>query len=201
MSDSRATYHHGDLRRALIEAAVALIAEQGPEAFTLREAARRVGVNHRAVYRHFADKSALLAAVAEQGYRELLTRMERAQERAPDIEAELHALGRAYVKFALERPADYRVMFGPRLNEDGRFPALEAEVQRAYAHIAELVARGVREGVLAPSSEVAVVTTLWSALHGFASLALMRRVHVSGAEVPRYTDRVLAPTIRGLLRR
>src|SRR5215207_6672963 len=68
----RATYHHGDLRRALIDGAVAIIADRGAEAFTLREAARRLGVNDRAAYRHFADKASLLAAVAEHGFRDLI---------------------------------------------------------------------------------------------------------------------------------
>ncbi|MBL9108365.1 MAG: TetR/AcrR family transcriptional regulator [Myxococcales bacterium] len=77
-------YHHGDLRRALIVATKAIVEESGAESFTLREAARRAGVNHRAAYRHFEDKSALLAAVAEEGFVELSSRIEAALAREPE---------------------------------------------------------------------------------------------------------------------
>src|SRR5262245_58828234 len=133
-SRPRATYHHGDLRRALVDAAAAIIGEVGAEAFTLREAARRIGVNHRAAYRHFTDKASLLAAVAEQGFRELIdaARAEVAAARAADPEARLLAAARAYVQFAAHRPAHFRVMFGPRLNEAGQFRAVDELVDEAY---------------------------------------------------------------------
>ena len=201
MTEPRDTYHHGDLRRALIDAAVAIIGELGSDAFTLREAARRAGVNHRAVYRHFSDKSALLAAVAEQGYRELSSRMRKRQSKvAPDVPAELSAIAHAYVEFALDRAADFRVMFGPRLNEEGRFPELEEAVQSAYGLISEVIARGVADGVLEVASIAEAVVTLWSAMHGFASLVLMRRVRVGRRGLAALTDRVLAPTLAGLTR-
>lgn len=201
MAEPRETYHHGDLRRALIDAAVSIIAELGSDAFTLREAARRAGVNHRAVYRHFSDKSALLAAVAEQGYRELSSRMRKRQSKvAPDVLAELRAIAHAYVEFALDRAADFRVMFGPRLNEEGRFPELEEAVQSAYALISEVIARGVADGVLEVASVPEAVVTLWSAMHGFASLVLMRRVRAGRRGLAALTDRVLAPTLAGLSR-
>jgi AcrR family transcriptional regulator len=87
MTRRRSTYHHGDLPRALRDAARRLVAEHGPEGFTLREAARDVGVSHAAAYRHFADKRALLAAVCEDGYRALATTLRAANRRRPADEA------------------------------------------------------------------------------------------------------------------
>src|SRR4051794_27635084 len=113
-SQAMKPYHHGDLQRALVDAAVALLAEGGAAAVTLREVARRAGVTHAAPYRHFADKAALLAAVAEEGFRALHDAVARAGAEAPDDPlARLAASGQAYLRFAMSHPAHYRVMFGP----------------------------------------------------------------------------------------
>jgi AcrR family transcriptional regulator len=118
----RSTYHHGDLPRALRDAATRLLAERGSDGLTLREAARLVGVNHAAAYRHFADKRALLAAVAEDGYAKLAREMHGADTRSPDPAERLRRIGTAYVSFARADPALFALMTGPRLNEDGRYP-------------------------------------------------------------------------------
>jgi AcrR family transcriptional regulator len=111
---SRSSYHHGDLRRALLDTALRLIAEEGSSSFTLREVARRAGVSHAAPYRHFANKTALLAAVAEEGFRTLRTRLLEAGTRLPaEPLARLQTLGVEYVRFAVEHPSHFRVMFGP----------------------------------------------------------------------------------------
>jgi AcrR family transcriptional regulator len=134
----RATYHHGDLRNALVRAALDTVSTGSVEQITVREVSRRVGVNHRAVYRHFEDLTALLAAVAEEGYRMLLATLEDALEplKRAGPDRRLEAIGVAYVAFAVDHPAHYRIMFGRRLNEDGRFPQLEALAERAYAVLA-----------------------------------------------------------------
>src|SRR5262245_65136802 len=98
----RSTYHHGDLPRALRGAAARLVAERGADGFTLREAARLVGVNHAAAYRHFSDKRALLAAIAQDGYATLAVRLHRADAAVPksDVLERLRRVGVAYVAFA-----------------------------------------------------------------------------------------------------
>jgi AcrR family transcriptional regulator len=106
-------YHHGDLRNALVEAALRLIAEHGAQALTLRAAARAAGVSPAAPYRHFADKEALLAAVAEDGFEKLSRRMRAAARGASDAAARLLAIGEAYVAFARAHSAHFHVMFGP----------------------------------------------------------------------------------------
>jgi AcrR family transcriptional regulator len=113
----RTKYHHGDLRNALIEAALAIIAEDGPEGFTIRDAARRAGVSSAAPYRHFTDREDLLAAVAADCMQRLGDAMDRAIEAAGtgDPLAVYRATGIAYVRFAAEHPAHFRVMSMPQM--------------------------------------------------------------------------------------
>src|SRR5688500_3897951 len=103
------SYHHGDLRNALLEAALALIAQGRVGELSLREVARRAGVTYAAPYHHFADKSALLAAVATQGFEKLVEKFDRVAARRLAPEAELVAMAQAYVAFALAHPSHYRV--------------------------------------------------------------------------------------------
>lgn len=209
---ARAGYHHGDLPRALVTAAVELIRRDGPDAISLREVARAVGVNHTAAYRHFEDKSALLAAVAEQGFDTLATRMEAAvgapakrdagspKAGAPAADG-LRALGATYLAFALESPAHYRVMFGPRLNESGRFPALEAAISRAVAPLVEVVRGGIDRGELRPGRALDLGMSFWTLTHGYTSLVLARRIRVkSPAAAAAYFETVLRPLLDGLRR-
>ncbi|MFO0593901.1 MAG: TetR/AcrR family transcriptional regulator [Myxococcaceae bacterium] len=197
----RASYHHGDLPNALVRAAIDLITRDGTERLTLREVSRRVGVNHRAAYRHFADLTALLAAVAEQGYHELLQVLREAlaafPKKAPAARR-MEAIATAYVAFAMDRPAHYRIMFGRRLNEDGRFPALEALAMEAYALIEAELDAGVESGAFENRPRRELVFAFWSLAHGFASLALVRRIKLKRALVEPYVRQIVAPFIAGL---
>ncbi|HTJ42120.1 MAG TPA: helix-turn-helix domain-containing protein, partial [Kofleriaceae bacterium] len=113
----RTTYHHGDLRNALIAAALQLIAEKGVEGFTLRDAAKKAGVSVAAPYRHFTDRDDLLAAVAADCMQRLGDAMDRALEAAGDVDplSAFRATGIAYVRFAVEHPAHFRVMYLPQV--------------------------------------------------------------------------------------
>jgi AcrR family transcriptional regulator len=196
----RATYHHGDLHRALVDAAASIIGEVGAEAFTLREAARRIGVNHRAAYRHFEDKASLLAAVAEQGFRDLLDAARAEVERAgaTDPEARLLAAARAYVQYAAHHPAHFRVMFGPRLNEGGHFVAVDRLVEEAYVLLESEVRAGMALGHFAADPGPHPMIAVWSSMHGLASLVLMKRVEVPDGRVGGWVDRVMGKVVRGL---
>lgn len=181
-------------------AAIELISKGNSEQITLREVSRRVGVNHRAVYRHFADLTALLASVAEQGYRQLLETLSAAlegQRRAPP-ERRMEALATAYVGFAIDHSAHYRIMFGRRLNEDDRFPVLEELVQEAYALIEKEISSGVEAGAFVGRPKRELVFSFWSLAHGFASLALVRRIKVKRVLVEPYVRQIVAPFIAGL---
>lgn len=195
-------YHHGDLARALVAAALEIIGKRGPDAFTVREAAAAVGVTHGAAYRHFADKQALLAAVAEEGYRGLTQKLAKvAQEPNLDPRERLRAHVAAYVEFALERPAHYRVMWGPRLNEDGRFPSLEAAIADAFSRVTAEIARGQEAGVFreGPSRDLAI--GVWISAHGYVELVLRRRLKVKSTKVAvDYFLTLFEPFLDGLAR-
>ena len=167
----RRGYHHGNLREALIEAALALIAEKGPAGFTFAEAARSAGVSAAAPYRHFRDRDALMADVARRGFEAFAARLEAAwDDGRPDPMAAFDALGRAYLAFAREEPAYYGAMFESQLPPD-----LETELARA-ADEAFAVLRRAAEAVCATLPEAGrppalmVALHMWSMAHGVASL-------------------------------
>ena len=166
-------YHHGALREALIEAAAQLAAERGGAALSLREAARRAGVSQAAPYHYFADKSALLAAVAEEGFRIFDASQAAAYAAAPaDPVGRLQALGAAYVRFALDKPHYFRVMFRPHLVEHGKYPTLHEVSRRAFERLVE----STRAARLAHGHDdpdpLAAATLMWSVPHGLATLFL-----------------------------
>src|SRR5262247_3146192 len=108
----RRSYHHGNLRRALLDEALATIRAEGVDGLTLREIGARLGVSRTALYRHFADKRALLASVATEGFRALRQQLVRAWEEGGRGREAFEAMGVVYVRFAVDNPAHYRVMFG-----------------------------------------------------------------------------------------
>jgi len=169
-SRSERRYHHGDLRRALGDAALALISEGELGTFSLREVARRAGVTPAAPYHHFKDKTALLAAVAEEGFAALGGRLEAALARLPptDLRGRFAALARAYLEFARAHPAHYRVMFLPELKSHQEHRSFHAAADRTL----EVLARQVQSAMPRASPQEVMLRTvlIWSAGHGLASL-------------------------------
>ncbi len=167
-------YHHGNLREALIDAALELIEERGVAALTLREVARRVGVTHAAPQRHFADRAALVAAVAEQGFRGLGAHVEavRASTPARTPAQRLRALGVAYVEYALAHPAHLRVMFSPEVADKSRHPELAAAAQAVHQALVEQIASGQKQGSVAPGDPDELSFAAWSMVHGCAVLLI-----------------------------
>lgn len=177
MSSSKATYHHGDLRNALVEAGLRLIEQVGAEAFSLREVAREVGVSANAAYRHFEDKAALLTAIAVSGFERLSLSMQEAMlttRRKGAVKshavARFNAAAHAYVDLAMERPHLYGLMFGAAgaacLAAEGALvgPTPGALLSRV---LDELVA----EKAMSKKHRAGAEIHVWSAMHGFASLA------------------------------
>jgi AcrR family transcriptional regulator len=163
-------YHHGDLRRALVDAALALIVEGELGTFSLREVARRAGVTPAAPYHHFKDKTALLAAVAEEGFVALRGRLEAALAPVPpgDVHGRFGALARAYLEFARAHPAHYRVMFLPDIKSQEEHASFHAAADRTL----EVLAQQVREAAPQASPREVMTRTvlIWSIGHGLASL-------------------------------
>jgi AcrR family transcriptional regulator len=164
----KTAYHHGDLRRALVVAALKLVEQGGASAVTLREVARMAGVSHQAPYRHFPDRAALLAVVAEEGFRALHTELVEATRAAPNPPAALRAFGVTYVLFAVAHPAHFRVMNSAEASSSEN-PALVAASDAVFValtqHIAE--ARGDSPGA---QSTLEYALAGWSTVHGLASL-------------------------------
>jgi AcrR family transcriptional regulator len=177
----RARYHHGDLRRALLEEAVRTIRADGVAALTLRTVGARLGVSRTALYRHFADKQALLNAVAEDGFRRLGDALERAAARRAGPKG-FEAMGHAYVHFAVENPSHYRVMFGAWSRPTADDPALRAAGTRAFQLLVDALVVLQRDGVArrddAPDRQALFV---WAVVHGVAMLAIDGRLP-GGAE-------------------
>src|SRR6202030_1144743 len=137
-------YHHGDLRRAIVTAALDILSETQSHEFSLRELARRAGVSHNAPYKHFADKRELLAAVSAAGFEALTKRMAREIGGQSSARAQLFAALRAYIRHAVENPALYRLMFGGYLSgsDNGR-PAIErAAAEKTKALLASAIIGG-----------------------------------------------------------
>lgn len=190
MNDSR-PYHHGNLREVLLEAALQLIAEVGPGGFTLREVARRAGVSHNAPYRHFADKDALLAAVAEQGFRELTEAMREAAGREESSSGQLRQSGLAYIGFALRRPQHFAVMFDlPAMKR--RSAECEAAGRETFMTLVGYVESSSRERHLIEGNVMEQAYAAWSLVHGVAKLASSGQLpYGTAVEVLQFAETVL----------
>lgn len=185
----REAYHHGDLRAALLETARELVREQGVAGFSLREAARRIGVDPAACYRHFRGREEVIEALASEGFAALAAESAREGARASaDPRAGLLALARAYLGFALAHRAEFRVMFGesgthardPRL----RPPGVE---RTAYEQLEEAVQAFLRAaGIRRQASRVALV--LWAGVHGATRLVIDGAVPLDEAAARRLVE-------------
>ncbi|MFE7577293.1 MULTISPECIES: TetR/AcrR family transcriptional regulator [unclassified Streptomyces] len=169
------TYHHGDLRAACLRAARELLEEDGSAALSMRAVARRAGVSPTAPYRHYADREALVSAVAAEGYRELAEAL-TAADPAPSTPDGMAAVAVAYVRFALEHPAMFRAMFAEPCD-----PSSEERVAATAA-----ISAYVRDIVRAAFPDVdpeALSTTVWALVHGLAFLHLDGKLDASTPEV------------------
>ena len=170
-SEQRDTYHHGDLKRALTEAALGLVKEKGPKGFTLREVARRAGVSVAAPYRHFSDKAQLLAAAATQGFVQLHEALNAAAAKDTDLTRQTLDMGRAYVRWAVTHPDYYQVMFGAELDKSDK-PELLAAGARAFGDLLDVIVRCQQANLLPAGDPRDIAGPTWSLLHGIASLTI-----------------------------
>jgi AcrR family transcriptional regulator len=174
----RRPYHHGDLRAALIREAARTIDTAGVEGVTLRDVGRRVGVSRTALYRHFTDKAALLAAVAREGFQRFSRELQGAWMGAGGGVPGFQAMGAAYVRFAIANPAHYRIMFGRFRDLCESDPALAADASGSFQvlldALASLERAGVGAGILRDDdvSRQDFARYIWAIVHGVAMLAI-----------------------------
>lgn len=197
MATLKTGYHHGDLRTALIDAGLHLTRTGGPEALTIREATRRVGVSPNAAYRHFVDREALLDAVAVAIQHRMAARMAR----TPDSEASdrLRAVGLGYIKFALDEPGWFTVAF---FSAKLMGPSQETGSAPPYLALVNALDAMVDAGALSPDRRAGAEWPCWSAVHGFAELALRGPIrHTSRRDIDVLAARTVDDIIAGISRR
>ena len=161
-----------DVRGRVLNAAVKLIDRSGLAGLSMREVARAAGVSHQAPYHYFADREAIFAALAEEGFRILTLRLEGIVASSEPAVDRFVSAGQAYVEFALDHPALFRIMFRPDLVAMDRFPEASACGERAFAMVPTLVQACIDEGLPAVPSVQALVILAWSIPHGLACLIL-----------------------------
>lgn len=166
------SYHHGNLRAALLEIASRHLEDVGPDKLSLRALAREAGVSQTAPYRHFEDKGALLAALAAKGYRDLQQCTESACESCETAAEQIVQSGLAYIRFAQQHPALYKLMFGPVIEDPLTYPDLQQAGKESFEVIIGIVQRGLQEGSFSRERPDLIAMSCWSMVHGIASLSI-----------------------------
>jgi AcrR family transcriptional regulator len=200
-------YHHGDLHRAIVNAALEVLSETQSTEFSLRELARRAGVTHNAPYKHFADKRELLAAVSAVGFDLLAQRLTAAMQDHTGPRPRLFAIARDYVRHGVENPALYRLMFGGYLTgpADDRPPIEIAAAEKTKALLAEAIAQGALGRPVPRTSRnerkiAAAILIFWSLMHGL-TLLLVDRLVGPRRKTDELTESVLQAMLEGLASR
>lgn len=166
----RDRYHHGDLRRALLDEALRTIQQDGVEALTLRTIGVRLGVSRTALYRHFTDKRALLSSVATEGFRLLTERLLNAWK-AGGIRG-FNAMGVAYIRFAMGNPSHYRVMFGGFVDDGPRDDDLTRESTAAFQALVDAIVALQQDGAVRKDDALQLAQFIWAVVHGVSMLII-----------------------------
>ncbi|MFN7916514.1 MAG: TetR/AcrR family transcriptional regulator [Vicinamibacterales bacterium] len=165
-------YHHGDLRRALLQEAVRTIAKDGADGLTLREVGSRLGVSRTALYRHFEDKATLLAAVAREGFQRFTQDLQRAWVEHKGSRRGFEMMGVAYVRFAVLNPSHYRVMFGDYRHLCDKDPDLQADAAAAFQVLVDAIVSLQDAGLIRKDDPKTLGQFVWAIVHGIAMLAI-----------------------------
>jgi AcrR family transcriptional regulator len=172
MRKSTRDYHHGDLKNALVNAGIKVLGVQGVEALTLREVAYLTGVSASAVYRHFASKEHLLAAIAEDGYRVIADGFVKSGQ-LQDPKLRLQKIAEVYVGFAIAHPDQYRLMFSGRLGNFDQYPDLLVLARPLSQALAEVCAQLMATDVRTPfKNPLDFAVSAWSLVHGYCRLSI-----------------------------
>ncbi len=182
-------YHHGNLRRVLIDTALEIISEKGADDVSLRQIARRANVSHTAPYRHFKDKNAILAAVAREGFDMMLrqTEVRIAHSRGDELE-HFAICGLSYIDFALNYPSHYRVMFGTRSENSYFSDEFTPESTPSFQLLSDKIRICREKGLLKAGDLKEMTLAAWSIVHGFAMLRIDHHIPDQGMDEKKLQD-------------
>lgn len=170
----RTRFHHGNLRTALIQSGLEILAGDGIQGLSLRKVAKSAGVSEAAPYRHFKDKEALLAAIAEQGFIRLSERLESVEKQfSQDAKSLFYQSSRSYIDFARENPHAMRIMF--RFRPDNSledYPELQDASDEAFSYLIDLVEYCQQEGIAQDGHPLPLALSIWSTIHGLSMLLI-----------------------------
>jgi AcrR family transcriptional regulator len=200
---SEETYHHGDLRLALVEAALRAVEREGLGELSLRALARSLGVSPRAPYRHFATKEELLAAVAVEGFRVSAAFTGERVGPTMDPLARLRSTVEAYVLFAAKHPAAFRVMYAPYATVEESAPELVRVRAESHAVMMGMIEAAQESGALRPGDPIELALALWSSMHGLAVLLVEGQLgrYDRPTQAAKLAQLVTKLVFEGLLRR
>jgi AcrR family transcriptional regulator len=173
----KGSYHHGNLKNALIKAGVDLLSKEGVGGLSIRRVAQKAGVSRAAPYAHFADKQALIAAISTEGYSRLFDAMERVADRhRADPGARLVEGAWAYLKFALEDTDHFKVTTSGAVEREKDYPALVEMSEKCFSHVLRIVEDCQTRGILRPGPADLVAVSVWSLMHGLICLVLENQI-------------------------
>ena len=191
-------YHHGNLRDALLDEALRTIEKHGVDQLTLRTVGGRLGVSRSALYRHFADKQALLAAVGSEGFRLPRQAVADAWEQNGGGRTGFEAMAKAYVQFAVAHPSHYRVMFGGFIESAAKDDAFIGEAKAAFQVLVDALIEQQNTGDIRRDEPVLMARYVWALVHGIAMLVIDGQV--SGAAQREALEQYAVERIRSSIR-
>ncbi len=178
-----------------------MIAEQGMESVTLRALSERIGVSRTAPYRHFTDKAALLAAVAEEGFKRLYKRMQMVlQEFEVDTIGRFQKMGVAYIQFAVENPTHYRLMLSCEAEGQDIYPDLAVAGQKVFDLLVETIQQGQKNGRIKSGEPLDLAIIAWAMVHGLAALIIDEQIHAT-ADIENLVVFAMRSLVEGLMPR
>ncbi|MBI5960898.1 MAG: TetR/AcrR family transcriptional regulator [Chloroflexi bacterium] len=163
-------YHHGDLKNALIRAGIEILSKEGMQALSLRNVAKKAGVSHAAPYAHFADKQALIAAIAAEGYKKLYQQLVTAQNSTNDPLARLLAVAHAYIQFAIDEADHFKITFSGVVEVEQNYPEYVEQSKQCFGLVVAVVADCQAEGTLLQGDTQLIAVSIWASIHGFVLL-------------------------------
>ncbi|HNC10079.1 MAG TPA: TetR/AcrR family transcriptional regulator [Anaerolineales bacterium] len=166
-------YHHGDLKNALIQAGIEVLAKEGVSGLSLRKVASRAGVSHSAPYSHFKDKQSLIAAITTESFRQLYEELKEAiAPFSSDPKRQLTAGSLAYAQFALDHTDMFKIMFSGVLEKEKDYPAYVEATRQTFGQVVQVIQACQDAGVLRPAPPEVMAVSVWGQVHGIVSLAL-----------------------------